>query len=115
MTRGLRHERFVEHEIGLLQAVVDIAERPLVAELAERQLALPIVGESLFRPFPDGDLRRRRTRRRRAAATSGVARCAAATRWRRRAYPDVALRDRKSTRLNSSHRTTSYAVVCLKK
>src|SRR5437867_5762613 len=26
-----------------------------------------------------------------------------------------ALRDRKSTRLNSSHRTSSYAVFCLKK
>src|SRR5437867_5471813 len=30
--------------------------------------------------------------------------------WRR-----VLERDRKSTRLNSSHRTTSYAVFCLKK
>src|SRR5207248_5538862 len=28
---------------------------------------------------------------------------------------DVALLDRKSTRLNSSHRTISYAVFCLKK
>src|SRR5438094_6204591 len=28
---------------------------------------------------------------------------------------DVGLQDRKSTRLNSSHRTTSYAVFCLKK
>src|SRR5437867_5266127 len=27
----------------------------------------------------------------------------------------AAARDRKSTRLNSSHRTTSYAVFCLKK
>src|SRR5439155_12167583 len=62
------------------------------AELAEWQLALLGVGEVRFRPFPYGDLRRRRTRRRSAAATSGVARCAAATRWRRRAYPDVALR-----------------------
>src|SRR6266540_1319515 len=29
--------------------------------------------------------------------------------------PEVALRDRKSTRLNSSHITISYAVFCLKK
>src|SRR5207248_4115072 len=28
---------------------------------------------------------------------------------------DLTLRDRKSTRLNSSHRTISYAVFCLKK
>src|SRR5438094_3982264 len=28
---------------------------------------------------------------------------------------DLARRDRKSTRLNSSHRTISYAVFCLKK
>src|SRR5207248_4493691 len=31
------------------------------------------------------------------------------------AHDDVHLRDRKSTRLNSSHRTISYAVFCLKK
>src|SRR5437867_9608489 len=30
-------------------------------------------------------------------------------------FPDRAIRDRKSTRLNSSHRTISYAVFCLKK
>src|SRR5437762_9404639 len=29
--------------------------------------------------------------------------------------PDVVVRDRKSTRLNSSHRCISYAVFCLKK
>src|SRR5437764_4774250 len=29
--------------------------------------------------------------------------------------PDAALQDRKSTRLNSSHRCISYAVFCLKK
>src|SRR5437867_7512806 len=29
--------------------------------------------------------------------------------------PDQLIRDRKSTRLNSSHRTISYAVFCLKK
>src|SRR5437867_11986209 len=30
-------------------------------------------------------------------------------------YPSLTPRDRKSTRLNSSHRTISYAVFCLKK
>src|SRR5437764_4796954 len=34
--------------------------------------------------------------------------------WRAMAG-DLALQDRKSTRLNSSHRCTSYAVFCLKK
>src|SRR5437867_6318657 len=33
----------------------------------------------------------------------------------RRARHALPLRDRKSTRLNSSHRTISYAVFCLKK
>src|SRR5437867_9321421 len=33
----------------------------------------------------------------------------------RRSAPSSAMRDRKSTRLNSSHRTISYAVFCLKK
>src|SRR5436190_2396754 len=32
-----------------------------------------------------------------------------------RAVPDVHVRDRKSTRLNSSHTVISYAVFCLKK
>src|SRR5258708_19419003 len=30
-------------------------------------------------------------------------------------YPKIGLRDRKSTRLNSSHQIISYAVFCLKK
>src|SRR3712207_7449480 len=34
---------------------------------------------------------------------------------RRQADPPVAVRDRKSTRLNSSHANISYAVFCLKK
>src|SRR3712207_7677853 len=34
--------------------------------------------------------------------------------WRQR-NTDVAVRDRKSTRLNSSHANISYAVFCLKK
>src|SRR5690348_18064277 len=33
----------------------------------------------------------------------------------RRARPDARRRDRKSTRLNSSHPSISYAVFCLKK
>src|SRR5438094_7827930 len=33
----------------------------------------------------------------------------------RRGEGEILLRDRKSTRLNSSHRTISYAVFCLKK
>src|SRR5437867_9427026 len=34
---------------------------------------------------------------------------------RARAFGDFWVQDRKSTRLNSSHRTISYAVFCLKK
>src|SRR5690348_17695855 len=34
---------------------------------------------------------------------------------RPRPCPSLRVRDRKSTRLNSSHPSTSYAVVCLKK
>src|SRR5438094_5388172 len=52
------------------------------------------------RRFPDLD--------RRLRGPSGRPRCAN----RRRLYPAP---DRKSTRLNSSHRTISYAVFCLKK
>src|SRR5438094_5915784 len=37
------------------------------------------------------------------------------TRWRHRVWPRPRRKDRKSTRLNSSHRTISYAVFCLKK
>src|SRR5438034_8447376 len=33
----------------------------------------------------------------------------------RRRKPEIACRDRKSTRLNSSHTVISYAVFCLKK
>src|SRR5437764_6069738 len=44
------------------------------------------------------------------------ARCRCASRERRvRLLRAVAVRDRKSTRLNSSHRCISYAVFCLKK
>src|SRR5436190_7752661 len=38
-----------------------------------------------------------------------------ATARRRRTQPRARRRDRKSTRLNSSHTVTSYAVFCLKK
>src|SRR2546422_8613462 len=40
---------------------------------------------------------------------------AARARTRRRCRPGARLRDRKSTRLNSSHGYISYAVFCLKK
>src|SRR5690606_42015799 len=48
-----------------------------------------------------------------ADAVAGAGRAAAEAPWRpaRRAHP----RDRKSTRLNSSHVKISYAVFCLKK
>src|SRR5438094_4942075 len=36
-------------------------------------------------------------------------------RWKAGPTVGVGIRDRKSTRLNSSHRTISYAVFCLKK
>src|SRR3712207_8891556 len=36
-------------------------------------------------------------------------------RWGSSTYPDPHERDRKSTRLNSSHANISYAVFCLKK
>src|SRR5207249_10545596 len=49
-----------------------------------------------------------RTSRRRSAGTSRFA-----PRWRR--YRAVRRTDRKSTRLNSSHVSISYAVFCLKK
>src|SRR2546426_3422056 len=35
--------------------------------------------------------------------------------WRARDHPRLCIRDRKSTRLNSSHLVISYAVFCLKK
>src|SRR5207248_8731373 len=35
--------------------------------------------------------------------------------WQQRDHYEAGIRDRKSTRLNSSHRTISYAVFCLKK
>src|SRR5207248_9414627 len=55
---------------------------------------------------------RERVRRRRALGGNVAARCAGVDPLER---TDVRDRDRKSTRLNSSHRTISYAVFCLKK
>src|SRR5438874_9513981 len=46
----------------------------------------------------------------------GRPRCTPVRRWRRRLHPtSMPKRDRKSTRLNSSHVEISYAVFCLKK
>src|SRR5436190_10702203 len=49
-----------------------------------------------------------------AGATTGVGRIVV-TSWARRSGPTTTIRDRKSTRLNSSHTVISYAVFCLKK
>src|SRR5687768_17712354 len=55
-----------------------------------------------------------------AAGSADRAEAAAALRWpavrrKQRAHPARQQRDRKSTRLNSSHGYISYAVFCLKK
>src|SRR5205085_11141808 len=63
---------------------------------------------TLFRSRRGGFCRRRRYRRRRHGAHLDHGRRS----QRRRCACD---RDRKSTRLNSSHSQTSYAVFCLKK
>src|SRR5207248_11714937 len=44
-----------------------------------------------------------------------AARTGVPTVWHQSAQQSSTIRDRKSTRLNSSHRTISYAVFCLKK
>src|SRR5437763_10985879 len=44
--------------------------------------------------------------------STAPARCHPCSEWRARSCPPL---DRKSTRLNSSHRCISYAVFCLKK
>src|SRR5207248_11758950 len=69
--------------------------------------ALPIFPA---RPRPDGRGHRQAVRRHRIDRWAGHAVQRAARRICARS-----LRDRKSTRLNSSHRTISYAVFCLKK
>src|SRR3712207_8723840 len=58
-------------------------------------------------PARPGDRDRRRRRGRRAGAVGD--------RLRPAVPPAPAARDRKSTRLNSSHANISYAVFCLKK
>src|SRR5437867_10426417 len=61
-----------------------------------------VVGEVLKRYHPHGD----------SAVYDALVRLA--QEWNVR-YPLIDGQDRKSTRLNSSHRTISYAVFCLKK
>src|SRR5437867_6193522 len=78
-----------------MTGLLDRAAPPEVGILSLHD-ALPISAGRATRP-PEG----RRRRRRRGRAPPG----------RRRS----GRRDRKSTRLNSSHRTISYAVFCLKK
>src|SRR3712207_7223296 len=76
--------------------------------------ALPILGpgvdgaHALSRPQLIDALRRGHARRRGRGGRPGVARA-------RRADRVVRRRDRKSTRLNSSHANISYAVFCLEK
>src|SRR2546425_5245571 len=70
MARRLRHEGFVHHEAGFLEAFLDVAEPPFVCRLAERQLTIAGVLEIVVSPLPDGDLRSRRSSGRRAAAAT---------------------------------------------
>src|SRR5438067_5808087 len=49
------------------------------------------------------------------ATSRSAARKGRRARMRRRGLPEAAFVDRKSTRLNSSHVSISYAVFCLKK
>src|SRR5207248_11063546 len=63
-------------------------------------------------PRSDRGLRPRSRRAGRALARAAILVPQIPPRLRRRR---ANVRDRKSTRLNSSHRTTSYAVFCLKK
>src|SRR5437764_5588934 len=64
---------------------------------AARRALPPGVPQDRHQPAPGASLERRHAR-------------AAAVPW-----PDGRAQDRKSTRLNSSHRCISYAVFCLKK
>src|SRR3712207_8834521 len=57
----------------------------------------------------------RRLLRRHAPPVPAGGHVGAVPRHVRRIVPDQAARDRKSTRLNSSHANISYAVFCLKK
>src|SRR3712207_7117616 len=70
--------------------------------------ALPISGPAAARrPTPDDDHR--------PTPRSGSARSTYLASSQRHTVYDVPQRDRKSTRLNSSHANISYAVFCLKK
>src|SRR5207248_6007716 len=82
--------------------------RPLHSFPTRRSSDLPVVGRRrlplLLPPPPVG-------RPQHAGGTAGSPRSHQGLARRRHRRP----RDRKSTRLNSSHRTISYAVFCLKK
>src|SRR5438094_3792946 len=67
---------------------------------------------TLFRSMTMGSDPNRRLQSALLTTTTGWA---PGTRASSGAQPVVVVRDRKSTRLNSSHRTISYAVFCLKK
>src|SRR2546429_7166315 len=73
--------------------------------------ALPISRPSAARQRAHGEPARDRACRRRARGPGARG----ARRTARLGSPDPAARDRKSTRLNSSHGYISYAVFCLKK
>src|SRR3712207_8645229 len=73
---------------------------------------------TLFRsPEDAGELRRgsRRGRLLRHRGRRGLLRRGSRLGWDRGWRGSLGLRDRKSTRLNSSHANISYAVFCLKK
>src|SRR3712207_8618921 len=71
---------------------------------------------TLFRSKGASGYARGDSARARESAARDVRRPGAGARSGARAYEGVgALRDRKSTRLNSSHANISYAVFCLKK
>src|SRR3712207_8414636 len=74
--------------------------RPTSRELHHRTLLVAV--HRADRAWPGVVVARERVRRGRSRA-------------RREQLPDNASRDRKSTRLNSSHANISYAVFCLKK
>src|SRR5699024_12246401 len=79
--------------------------------------SVPRVGHGLPGVLED-ETDRIRMRRRRFITAAGVAAATGATAGCGNLYssdPDVLTLDRKSTRLNSSHVSISYAVFCLKK
>src|SRR5439155_24734094 len=72
-----------------------------------RSLKFNLISSNSTKPVPNPNQRRLLSR----TPIPGVANSASA----RRARLSLQLRDRKSTRLNSSHVSISYAVFCLKK